>query len=196
MTVLSKNRNKQTLKINIIVSAIMGTVYYLLFVMHQLKESLFHPLTYGWIGIWFSIVGGLSILEYYKYSSVSLYRNGIHSIFYSILYFLGFFIIPALFEPMIAGQIVIVWLGLLLVSYFVTFGAINWYFGFYIALFNIAIMVLTLTGNSGDDINPIVWVNILSLAGISNIYMQWGIVVLSTILALLEKGFTMFDILE
>jgi len=193
---LSPNRNKTALKINVIVFAFIGIVYYLFFVMHELEDSLFHPLVYGWVGIWFSITGGMSILQYYRYGGVSLYRNSIHSVFYSLIYFFGFIIFPAIFEPIVANQIITVWLGLLLVSYFVTFSAINWFFGFYIALFNIAIMLMTITGNTGDTVNPIVWVNILSLAGINNIYMQWAIVVTSALLGLLEKGFSLFDIAE
>lgn len=193
---LENKRNKQALKINVIVFAIIGMVYYIFFLMNKLEESLFHPLSYGWIGIWISIVGGLSILEYYKYGILSLYKNAFYSLVYSIIYFFGFFIIPSIFEPSISEQIITVWLGLLLVSYFITFGAINWYFGFYIALFNIIIMLLTITGNIGDEVNPIVWVNILSLAGITNIYVQWAIVILSAILGLLEKGFDMFKIVE
>lgn len=189
-------RNEKSLTINIVIFGIIGIVYYFMFVMDKLNESLFHPLAYGWFGIWFSIVGGLSILEFYKYRRVSLYNNAIYSIGYSILYFLGFFFIPTIVDADIVGDVHTIWLGILLVSYFITFGALNWYFGFYIALFNIIVAIITLTGGTGENISPIVWVDLFSLSGITNVYVQWGIVVLSAILGLLEKGFAMFDIFE
>lgn len=188
-------RNKKALSINIIVFGIAGFIYYLVFLVDKLGESLDHPMIYGWIGIWISIVGVLSVYDYYKKGNIFLYKNSLVAIFYSLIYFLGFFIIPAVFgiEQEQFGDI---WLGLLLVFYFITIGALHWYFGFYIALFNIAIFVLAITGNTGDEINPIVWVNILSLAGINNTYLQWSIVLASATLGLLEKGFNLFEIYD
>ena len=113
--------------------------------------------------------------------------------FYTFIYFLGFFILPPLFG--VEGEpIITIWLGLSLVLYFITIGALHWYFGFYIAIFNIAIFALTLSGNTGGDVNPAVWVSIFSLAGINNVYLQWILVFVSSTLGLMEKGFDLFGI--
>jgi hypothetical protein len=189
-------RNPKVLTINIVVFGIVGIVYFMFFALGKLNESLFHPLKYGWFGIWFSIVGGLSIFEYYKYRHVSLYKNSIYSVFYSVIYFFGFFIIPAMVDIEAVASMQMVWLGVLLIAYFVTFGALNWYFGIYIAMFNILIAVLTLWNNTGAAVEPVIWVSVFSFMGITNIYIQWTLVGLTTILGLLEKGFSMFDILE
>ena len=190
------SRNIKALSINMIVFGAIGIIYYAMFAMQKLEEALFHPLAYGWIGIWFSIVGGLSAIQYFKCREITLYKNSIYAIFYSVVYFLGFFFVLLFVSEEHIEIVQMLWLGLLLVSYFVTFGMLNWYFGFYIALFNICIAVLALVNGIGGEISPVVWVSLFSFSGISNIYVQWGIVILSTILGLLEKGFSMFDILE
>ena len=192
---IKQTRNKKALSINIVVFGVAGFIYYLIFLMEKLGESLDHPIIYGWVGIWIPIVGVLSIYDYYNRGYLFLYKNSLVAIFYSLLYFLGFFIAPAILG-IEQEQFVAIWLGLILVFYFVTIGALHWYSGFYIALFNIAIFILAITGNTGDEINPIVWVNILSLAGINNTYLQWGIVLASAILGLLEKGHNIFEIYD
>lgn len=191
-----QNRNPKILTINIIVFGLVGIVYFSLFVMGKLEESLFHPLIYGWFGIWFSIVGGLCILEYYKYRSVSLYKNSIYSVFYTVIYFMGLFLIPTIVGSAAVKTIELLWLGVLLVSYFITFGALNWFFGFYIAMFNILIIILAILNHTSSTIEPSVWASLFHFMGITNIYVHWAIVLLTTILGLVEKGFSMFDILE
>ena len=194
---IKQTRNKKALYINITVFAIMGLIYYIFFVMHRLNDSLDHPIgTYGLVGIWVAIVGTLSVYEYYKTGYTSLYKNGLFGIIYTFIYFFGFFIFPSIFGVEQGEQIITIWLGLSLVLYFITIGALHWYFGFYIALFNIAIFILTIMGNTGDEVNPVVWVNILSLAGINNTYLQWGMVLASTSLGLLEKGLNIFEIYD
>lgn len=191
-----QRRNPKVLTINIIIFGLVGLVYFSFFALGKLEDSLFHPLKYGWFGIWFSIVGGLSVIQLYRYKGVTLYKNAIYAIFYSIIYFLGFIIIPQFFTHGESELVQLVWLGILLVSYFITFGALNWYFGFYIALFNIVITVISFLGNMGTEVSPIVWVSIFSFMGITNIYMQWALVIMTTFLGLLEKSFSMFDIFE
>ena len=194
---IKHTRNKKALSINITVFGIMGLIYYIFFVMHKLETSLDHPLgTYGLVGVWIAIVGTLTVREYYTRGYVSLYKNSIVSIIYTLIYFFGFFIIPSLFGVEQGEQLITVWLGLSLVFYFITIGALHWYFGFYIALFNIAILLLTIIGNTGGEINPAVWVSIFSLAGINNIYLQWAIVLTSATLGFLEKGFDLFGVYE
>jgi len=191
-----QKRNPKILSINIIVFGFLGMIYFSFFAMGKLEESLFHPLVYGWFGIWFSIVGAFSIRQFYRYRYVTLYKNGLYSIIYSILYFFGFFIFPLLLDREIAELMQSIWLALLLIAYFITFGALNWYFGFFIALANISLIVLSFINHSGAYTEPILWVSIFSFMGITNIYVQWGLVILTTVLGLLEKGFSMFDILE
>jgi len=191
---LTKTRNTKALTINIIVFAIAGTLYYIFFLEHKLDTALEHPLMYGSIGIWIPIVGILTVYEYYKTDDVSLYKNSLYAILYSFIYFFGFFILPAIFGQEQGEQIITIWIGLLLVSYFITISALHWYFGFYIAIFNITILALTLSGNMGGEVNPIGWVSIFSLAGINNIFVQWAIVISSATLGLLEKGFDLFGI--
>lgn len=175
------------------VFGIMGILYYLFFSMNELEKPLDHPIIYGWIGIWFPIVGVLIIYEYYTKDSIHLYKNSLLAILYSILYFFGFFLLPAIFGAEQGNEIIFIWVGLLLVFYFITIGALHWYFGFYIAIFNIIVLLLAIMGNTSGEINPIVWVSILNLLGINNIYMQWAIVITSASLGLLEKGFNIFD---
>ena len=63
----------------------------------------------------------------------------------------------------------------------------------YIAIINIGIAMLSMS-NGFSSVNPAIWVNILSLAGIENIYIQWGIVFISGVLGLTDKGLNLFYI--
>lgn len=194
--VLLVTRDPKILTINIIVFGLIGIIYFFFYSMGRLEESLFHPLVYGWFGIWFSIVGGLSVLQFYRYRQVTLYKNSLYSVFYSMIYFMGFFTLPLMVNQTDTESIQLIWLGVLLVSYFITFGALNWYFGTYIALFNILILILSLLDSSSVLTEPLIWVHLFSFMGIPNIYVQWGLVILTTSLALLEKGFSMFKLFE
>ena len=193
---LRNQRNPKLLTINIIVFGIIGTLYYILFLSNKLDEPLFHPLYYGWAGIWISITGAISVYQYYKHKNISLYKNSIYSIFYSLIYFFGFFIISNSFNPEISSNIISIWIGLLLIAYFITFGVLNWYFGIYIAIFNITTIILALTAQATGEVTPVVWISLFNILGITNIYIQWSIVILSTFLGLIEKGFSMFDLFE
>lgn len=181
--------------INVFGFGLTGLVYFIIYFTNitSVNETIYHPLLSGWAGIWISIFGSLSVFYYLKYGTLYIARLVIYSIVLSLIYFFAFFFIGNFFTPLVQGYLSTIWIGILFVLYFVFLGGVNGYFGMYIAATNIIITVLSLQ-NGFSNINPAIWVDVLNLAGIDNAYLQWGIVFISGILGLTDKGLELFDL--
>lgn len=188
------DRKKRSFIINVVGFGLTGLVYFLIFFTNLIhtNQGIFHPLLNGWFGIWVSIFGTLCVIEYLKNDTISIVKLSLVSIALSLVYFFGFFIIGNFVEITIQSYLEKIWIGALFVAYFIFLGGLNGYFGVYIALFNIGIALLSIL-TEGNTSSPTLWVDVLSLAGVSNPYVQWGIVFLSGLLGLSDKGLELLD---
>lgn len=74
----------------------------------------------------------------------------------------------------------------MVVCYFLTIGIVNALMGVAMTAFNIFVALYSLfTGT----IDPFFWTDLLDLVSVNNIFVQWGIVVLSACLAAYKDGF-------
>ena len=83
--------------------------------------------------------------------------------------------------------------SLVFIMLFATLGSINAYLGRYISLFNVFVFILAIISGSFND--PFIWVSILDLLSINNVYAQWAIVVTSAILGL-SKDIKIWELLQ
>ena len=110
----------------------------------------------------------------------------------------GFFILFLAMGIIYAEQspdkfFVTVFHSLVFIMLFATLGSINAYLGRYISLFNVFVFILAIISGSFND--PFIWVNILDLLSINNVYAQWAIVFTSAILGL-SKDIKIWELLQ
>jgi len=147
----------------------------------------FNPLYIeGANGIPISIIGGVFSYYYFRYMKFPFLRIAITSSIFFMFWIAGVIYIGTNIHGFNNAVSSIIWTGILTVMYFMFIGAINGIFGYWISLINIYIAVhsILITHNT----TPLVWVNVLGLIGIDNLYFQWFVVIVSSILGISEKG--------
>jgi hypothetical protein len=181
----TKNRN---FKINVIGFSLMGVLYYLYSFIQDPSTLKANPLyVEGAYGIPISVIGASITYYYFRYSEFPLFRIGILAFALFIIWIAGVMYIGSNLKGSENITAAVAWIGLLTIMYFMFIGAINGLFGFWISLFNLFVLVNALViGNSTD---PIAWVNVLGLVGIENPILQWGIIFISAILGISDKGY-------
>ena len=183
-------KENRTFKLNVISFSIVGFLYYVYYSYKMIVygESLkMNPLYIeGASGIPVSIIGGVTAYYYFKHMSLPLLRIAVNSSLIFIIWIAGVIYIGTNMHGQSNEIFSILWTGVLTVLYFMTLGAINGFVGYWICIINIYIAVHSLF--ISHDITPIIWVNVLGIVGIDNIYFQWFVVFVSTTLGISEGG--------
>jgi len=132
-----------------------------------------------------SILGGVAALVYYREMTIMPFRIFYISVLLLILWWNG---LTYFDDRLQMGRertvVMMTWLGLVVLMYFIALGAINAWFGFWITIFNVFVLFVSLIDS--HSANPVLWVSVLELASIENVYFQWGIVLVSAILGLAQ----------
>lgn len=182
-------------RINVIVFSSIGMILYLLNILTTIKGININPLyREGAYGIPVSIVGGTITYFYYKHMQVPIYKTLLFSAILFVLWIIGVMYIGSTMTGIENRFTSYVWIGILTLMYFMMLGGINGYFGWYISLFNVGIIINALFQPGIPE--PIVWLSILGLIGIENIYVQWAIVIVSALLGLSKQGIDFFEIIK
>ncbi len=184
------------IKHNIITFTVVGLAFYVWTVFHfvQGESNLaYNPLYYyGGYGVMVSPVLGAFAYFYYRYQRILIVRTLIYSVIIFFVWYIGVFIIGGNLSQESANIAILAWVGLLTVMFFMGIGAINALLGYWVAVFNIGITVYTLYFT--HEISPAIWVSIMSVMNIHNPYAQWTVVVISSLMAISEKGIELLDL--
>lgn len=175
-------------KINVIAFSVVGTVYY--FYRYLLNPSILDTNLLYVLGPWglcLAVFGGSLSYYYYRYGVVAFYRIVGLTIGSFFAWLIGLVVISKYSAAYDTQLLAVVWIGVLTVMYFMLIGAIQGWFGYWICVFNLLVLLEAVL--IGESINPLVWVNILGVIGIENQYFQWFIVLLSSLLSVSDKGF-------
>ncbi len=191
-----KQPSLQHIKHNIVTFTVVGLAFYVWTVFHfvQGESNLaYNPLYYyGGYGVMVSPVLGAFAYCYYRYQRILIVRTLIYSVIIFFVWYVGVFIIGGNLSQESANIAILAWVGLLTIMFFMGIGAINALFGYWIAVFNIFIAVYSFYFM--DEANPAIWVSIMSVINIHNSAALWAVVVISSLIAISEKGIELLDL--
>lgn len=182
------------IKHNILAFATIGGILYLYSAIdyYKLEKNLeYTPIHYyGVDGFFFSIVLGVFAYHYYKYNDYPIFRIIGYSMVFSILIILSIGYIEKIEGSKNAFFVLNAFLSIM---FFMGIGAINGIFSKWILIVNLAILIITIF--SDRVVTPIMWTTLLYLIEIKDPYIQWGILIFSSIMTVYPKdGVSFFNI--
>ncbi|CAM4187678.1 hypothetical protein [Pseudoalteromonas byunsanensis] len=186
------NATNRDFRINVLGFMIVAVVA--LFVQLTIGDGdvSFYALQTGGPLVYFYISAGVTVTYYsFRYGLIPIIRTAIFGFSGTFILFLVMGVIYAEQSP--DRFSVNIFHSLIFIMLFAILGTINGYLGRYISLFNVAVFLVAIV--SGSFSEPFIWVSILDLLSINNVYAQWAIVVTSAILGL-SKDINIWEFLQ
>ncbi len=185
------NAENRNYRINVVGFSVVGLLYYLYSFFQDPSTLKANPLyTEGAYGLIISIVGASFSYYYFRYGKIPIIKILILSVILFVVWIGGVMYIGSNLTGNENVSASVAWIGILTIMYFMFIGAINGLLGFWISLFNIVVLGQTLF--SGESSEPFMWVNVLGLAGIDDPVFLWGVVLISGLLGVSDKGYEFF----
>ena len=178
-------------RINVIGFTVIGVLFYVFSYWQDPNTIHANPLySHGPHGLFISIIGGAIAAVLFRYGEFRLYRVIGLSMLLFAAWITGVMVIGSNLTGVSNKLASVIWIGTTVVMFFMVLGMINGFLGFWISLFNLVVIGLHLAG--GGTTEPLVWASVLGLAGITHPFLLWGIVVVSAVLGVSDKGFDFF----